>query len=294
MQMPARDSLRFLPGLTVFLGLGAALFSQDIPSVRYHSAVPYDWSHRHLIFSGPATLENSVRMQGNARYWHQLALRNAHGVPSTEPQTTDHFGAGEGERGIGANLTSSIMSRRERRWFRRGQLITRDWGVPLGAGATAGDGSFPAKFSFDVNSANCGTDYVVFNTSLPATATQAGNVAFRNLYSGCGGTVPATSWAYKTTGTGDSCTSCTVLTSAVLSIDGSQVAFVGSSVGGSFLYLLKPKAAEGTVGAPAQPTMCYVTCRNAATSCLLSLPLGSAADTNSAPFYDYTNGPLCG
>jgi hypothetical protein len=295
MQLPTRNSLRFLPGLTVFLTLGAALFSQDIHSVQYHSAVPYDWSHRHLIFSAPATLENSVRIQGNARYWHQLARRNANVVLPTEPQTIDHIGAGERENGI---LTSSIMSRRERRWFRRGQLITRDWGVPLGAGATAGAGSFPAKFSFDVNTANCGTDYVVFNTSLASTATQAGIVAFSNLYSGCGGTVPATSWAYKTTGTGDSCTACTVLTSAVLSIDGSQVAFVGSSAGGSFLYLLKPKAAEGTVGAPAQPTTStttpssYVTCRNGATSCLLSLPLGSAADTNSAPFYDYTNDAL--
>src|ERR1700730_6709743 len=105
MQLPTRNSLRFLPGLTVFLALGAALFSQDIHSVQYHSGVPYDWSHRHLIFSAPATLENSVRIQGNARYWHQRARRNANVVPPTEPQTIDHFGVGERENGI---LTSSI------------------------------------------------------------------------------------------------------------------------------------------------------------------------------------------
>ena len=49
---------------------------------------------------------------------------------------------------------------------------------------------------------------------------------------------------------------------------------------------------------PAQPATSttaaatYVTCRSGATSCLLSLPLGSATDTNSSPFYDYTNDVL--
>jgi hypothetical protein len=133
------------------------------------------------------------------------------------------------------------MSRRERRWFRRGKLITSDWGMPLGAGATAGAGTFPAKFSFDIGVANCAIDYVVFNTSWPSTGTRTGIVAFSNLYSGCGGTVPSTYWAYQTTRTGDNCNTCVVATSPVLSLDGTQVAFVGSSnATGSFLYVLKP------------------------------------------------------
>lgn len=303
MQPHTRKYLRFVPGLAVFLVVGAALFSQDAP-LAPRMAVPYDWSHRHLIFSAPQTLENSVRIQSDVRYWHQRARRSANALsrtaPQVSPQAVGRFDREGGEREFGprANLMTSIMSRRERRWLRRGQLMTRDWGVSLGGGATAGAGTFPAKFSFDLNSANCSTDFVVFNTSLASTGTQAGIVAFSNLYTGCGGTVPSAYWAYKTTGTGDACTMCAVVTSPVLSIDGAQVAFVGSSAGGSFLYILKPKATEGTVGSPVSPATLtttagtYVTCRGGATSCLLSLPMGGAADTNSAPFYDYTNDVL--
>jgi hypothetical protein len=257
-----------------------------------------------VIFSAPATLENAVRIQSDVRYWQQRARRNASAISqpvgrAAEPQALGRFDREDHEdAGPRSDLITSIMSRRERRWLRRGQLITRDWGVSLGAGATAGAGTFPAKFSFDTGVANCATDYVVFNTSLPSTTTQAGIVAFSNIYSGCGGTVPTTSWAYKTTGTGDSCANCAVVTSVVLALDGTQIAFVGSSATGSFLYILKPKATEGTVGIPAQPATStttaatYVTCRAGATSCLLSLPLGLVADANSAPFYDYTNDAL--
>ena len=43
-------------------------------------------------------------------------------------------------------------------------------------------------------------------------------MAYENLYSGCGGNVPSTYWAYNTGGS--------VVTSVALSLDGSQVAFV--------------------------------------------------------------------
>ena len=78
---------------------------------------------------------------------------------------------------------------------------------------------------FDISTANCGAapqpDFVVFNTSVNGTSTQASVVACENLYSGCGGNVPSTYWAYNTGGS--------VVTSVALSLDGSQVAFVQSS-----------------------------------------------------------------
>jgi hypothetical protein len=302
-QSHTRRCIAILVGLAGVLALGGTLFSQGAGPAQNHSPVPFDWSHRHVIFSAPATLENAVRIQSDVRYWHQRARRNASAVSQVVPLAAARQALGrfdredeEGDPGIRANLMTSIMSRRERRWFRRGKLITRDWGVPLGAGATAGAGTFPAKFSFDTGVANCATDYVVFNTALPATQTAI--VAFSNLYSGCSssGTVPTTYWAYKTSATGDGCTTCVVVTSVVLALDGTQVAFVGSSPTASFLYILKPKATEGTIAIPAQPMTStttaanYVTCRAGATSCLLSLPLNPlAANTNSAPFYDYTN-----
>ena len=194
------------------------MLSQDVSPTKLNQPTPYDWSHRHVIFSAPQTLENAVRIQSDVRYWHQRVRRSANvlarPIPQwTVPQALERFDREDAEREFGprANLITSIMSRRERRWFRRGKLITRDWGVPLGAGATAGAGTFPAKFSFDTSTASCANDFVVFNSSL--AATQAAVVAFSNLYSGCGGTVPTTSWAYKTTGTGDGCTACVVVTS---------------------------------------------------------------------------------
>ena len=279
----ARLSAALLGTITV----GLIAWSQEVSTVHRRISSPYDWSHRHLIFSEPTTLEDSVRIQGDVRYWHQRERRS----------TSRVFEAME-ESDTGSD--SSLPWDRRRR--RRGHAMKRDWGKSLGVNATVGAGMFPAKFSFDLTTANCGNaatpDYVVFNTSLPSSASQAGILAFDNLYSGCPtGSIPTAYWAYETTATGDNCSTCVEVTSPVLSGDGSQVAFIGSSASGSFLYILKPKGDEGTVGAPVQPTTStttaatYVTCRNlsggAATSCLLSLPLGSHSDTNSPPFYDY-------
>jgi hypothetical protein len=273
-------------GLIGVLALGLGLSSQEKRFAINRISVPNDWSHRHLMFSNPAKLQDSVRVQQDARYGQQRDWRTAAGMVDTREESDS-----DKDSGFSALEPDGLRQHRSR------SRMKRDWGVSLGAGATAGTGMFPAKFSFDINSANCGNavtpDYVVFNTSLVSTATQAGIVAFDNLYTGCTGTVPNPYWAYKTTGTGDNCTNCAVVTSVVLSLDGSQVAFVGSSTSGSFLYILKPKAGEGTVGSPAQPTTSttnastYAACRTGSTSCLLSLPLGPGQDSNSAPFYNY-------
>ncbi len=78
--------------------------------------------------------------------------------------------------------------------------------------------------------------------------------AFNNLYSGCPtGSVPNTFWAYST-GTGN------LQTAPVLSLDGTKLAMVETSAGGSILRLIKYANGEGTfdpvskswtVGAPA-------------------------------------------
>jgi hypothetical protein len=275
------------------LALGLGLWSQEVKVTRGRKSVPHDWSHRHLIFSEPTTLEDSVRIQGDVRYWHQREWRRASRLEEARDDAERDGGDDDADFSPGG--------RHHRR--HRATPIHRDWGVPLGGNATMGAGMFPAKFSFDINAtANCASattpDYVVYNTGLASSSTQAGIVAFDNLYSGCPtGSVPTTYWAYETTATGDGCATCVEVTSPVLSQDGSQVAFVGSSTSGSFLYILKWKAGEGTIGTPVTPTTStttvstYVTCRNltggAATSCLVSLPLGSHSDTNSPPFYNY-------
>jgi hypothetical protein len=166
-----------------------------------------DWSHRHLVFSSPRNLGQHIRLLSNPRYVQQLVRHNAE------------------NKGIGD----------EWRWHRapkpRATTLHGDWSMGMGAGATAGPGNYPAKFSFNAGTANCANvvapaqpDFVVYNTSQPGSGTQATIAAFDNLYSSCStATVPFpnTYWAYNTGGR--------VVTSPVLSGDGSQVAFVQNS-----------------------------------------------------------------
>src|SRR5580658_5544034 len=74
---------------------------------------------------------------------------------------------------------------------RHGENLKRDWAEDMGSGATVGAGNYPAKYSFQISGANCDgatqPDYVVFNTGLSGSTTQASVVAFDNLYSGCSG-----------------------------------------------------------------------------------------------------------
>ena len=109
-------------------------------------------------------------------------------------------------------------------------------------------------------------------------------MAFDNLYSGCGGgtlPVPSVYWAYNTLGT--------VLTSPLISLDGTQVAFVETNGSSAFLVVLKWAASDGTVFSPrtltVTPAATYSGC---GAPCMTELALG-ADDTASSVFYDYTN-----
>ena len=173
-------------------------------------------------------------------------------------------------------------------WPRRGgRAIHTDWSMNMGNNATVGLGVFPAKFSFDISAANCGgvaaPDFVIYNTSVAGSASQASIVAYDNLYSGCSGTVPSTYWAYNTGGT--------IHTSVVLSLDGSQVAFAQSSgAGAASLVLLKWKANNGTAGAPVTPgaQSTGANYRSCTTPCSFTIAFnGGANDTGSSVFVDY-------
>ncbi len=114
-------------------------------------------------------------------------------------------------------------------------------------------------------------------------------VAYDNLYTSCVGTVPSTYWAYNT-GTGDS-----IVTSPVLSRDGTQVAVVQNVGTGAQLVLLKWAASSGTVNSPITlATQAPAAYRSCSAPCLLTITFSGAAsnDTNSSPFYDYFNDVL--
>lgn len=240
--------------------------------------VPTDWSSRHLIFSTPQRGSASEQqIQQDPRYWLQQIRR----------------GQAESEDSIAGDLQpSDFLERPEPKTNKatKKAKIKKDWSVSLGGtGATVGAGSYPAKFSFGTSSGSC-SDFVVFNTSLAGSGSQASIIAFTNLYvgGGCGSTNPTTAWAYNTGGT--------VSTSVVLSLDGKQMAFIHSSASGASLEVLRPVSGQGTSAtSPVAPGTtsttgnAYVTCKKGTGSCLLSLAFGNGAnDTNSSPFYVYS------
>lgn len=224
-----------MPGVVLTLAalVTTPMFSRDDQEAtpRSLAGIPWDWSHHHLIFSKPATTEQAAELQQDPRYWHQWhhrALQAAGAAP--EPSKYPPLSLAESEASKQKSQTGL-------------------WGQSLvSASATVGALNYPAKFSFSTSaptSANCAggsaPDYVVFNTGVAGSSTQASIVAFDNLYasSTCSGTVPQTYWAYNTGGT--------VSTSVVLSESGSQVAFIQSVGGAASLVVLTWSATGGTI-----------------------------------------------
>jgi hypothetical protein len=233
-----------------------------------------DWSTRHLIFTRPSSAEQLDRISNDPRYWQQLQRREH--VLASPTNVLD-----EGTPGFApARLTNT------------GKKLKRDWSQDLGNNANSRAGNYPAKFSFRGTTANCASattpDYVVYSTGLLGTSTQANIVAYDNLYSGCTGAKPTVYWAYNTAGQ--------VLTSPLISQDGTQVAFVQTDTGQvGTLVLIKWAASSGTVGSPASPMAvlpaAYLNCT---APCMTTVILQDSSnlitdDTSSSVFYDYSN-----
>jgi hypothetical protein len=284
----------FLSAVSVAL----VLSGQETGHARGGIGMVHDWSHRHVVFSNPTTIEQGMRVRQDPRFWQQHFRRNVQqALPAGEAAADTSLDEQEDRSGLGDDWLGDFFRWKRRRHHRPSppNALKRDWAVSLGPNATVGAGNFPAKFSFDISSANCGNatqpDFVVFNTSVAGSDTQASIVAYDNLYAGCpSGTVPTTYWSYNTAGA--------VVTSVVLSLDGSQIAFVqtanGSTIANLVLLKWKPTATNATSIKPDSISSVtasqYPTCT---TPCMVALPLtGGANDTNSSPFYDYTNDAL--
>jgi hypothetical protein len=264
--------LRLGVSLAALVTLGWVLTGHAAKPVRH--SVPTDWSHRHLIFSHPASAERAARVSEDPRYWQQkYRLEQRLALPvSVEADVQSAFL----RRGV------KVMS----------QPLYRDWSQNLGSGGTVGAGNYPAKFSFDTGSALCdaaGTpDYVAFSTGLAGGPTQASIVAYDNLYFGCTpGATPLIYWAYNTAGT--------ILTSPVMSLDGKQIAFAQTNAGVGTVVMLK-WARGGTVPLPATPLLVLPAAYSACIApCMTEIPLLAGGgitptdDTTSPVFYDYTN-----
>jgi hypothetical protein len=255
--------------------LSPALMGQA--SQKFERALPAtsDWSQHHLIFSKPATPEQAKLAERDPRYRQQL--RRA--LPARLHEAE-----------VGGGLSLEVQSSIDDLRRSRNRGVDGLWSEDMGSGATVGAVNYPAKVSFNPNLVSCANDFVVYGTGLTGTAgVEADIVAYSNLYSGCGGTVPSAYWAYNTNGG-------TVTTSPMFSADGTQVAFTQTDGSGNGnLVLLKWAASDGTVGSPhtlaRTRSSNYFTC---AAACMTSFVLRDSGgilhpDSNSSVFYDYTD-----
>jgi hypothetical protein len=272
--------IRFGAGLVGLMILAWALTGQAAKPAQHGIPLPTDWSHRHLIFSRPATAQQFAQVESDPRYWQQMHRRSLRLALPGYAENSE----------LNAVFHSAAQSTRK---------LHRDWAEDLGTGATVGGEIFPAKWSFSTTTANCGgtttPDYVVFSTGLTGSSSQANIVAYDNLYSGCPtGTVPSVYWAYNITdahiGSGK------ILTSPVPSLDGSQIAFVQDNGISASLILLKWAASTTeTVSSPGTATAVgNGSYRGCGAPCMTTIDLRAGGgtttqDTTSSVFYDYTN-----
>jgi hypothetical protein len=260
-------------GFVGLVALGCVLTGEAAKPARHGIALPNDWTHSHLVYSQPGTVEQAMRLQQDLRFEQQLYRR---GQPLRLP-------AAQTERsGVGSPQPQFPF-----RPLKSNGL----WDESLGAAATVGAVNFPAKFSFNSAVANCASattpDFVVYSTGLTGSGTQASLIAYDNLYTGCTGTVPTVYWSYNTGGQ--------IQTSPVISLDGTQLAFVQTAGGIGSLVLLKWKAsATETVGSPGVPTAATPATYSACVApCMTSIILQDTShvptnDITSSVFYDYT------
>ena len=224
-----------------------------------HIGVPQDWSQRHIVFSRDALAQHPDVIYREPRVLHQVMQR-------WQAPNSDVF------RGARPQAASANTGE-------------RDWNVNLQKGRLNAN-IFPAKFSFDpgappicVPAPGVIPDYVVFGLDVAgASGGQANLVAFDNLYSGTGGlcgAAPTVLFAYNvTTVTGGK-----IVTSPILSEDGTKVAFVESVVGppaSAIFHVLTWTAGQGAISTAATPAS------------MTSMTYSAAAyNSSSSPWIDY-------
>jgi hypothetical protein len=162
-------------GFVGLLALGCVLTVSAAKPSRGGIPLPTDWSHSHLVFSQPRSVEQAMRLQEDPRFGQQLYRR---ALPLMLPPDQKEMG------GIGSPQQPHLRFPVR---FRPPVRSTGLWSQSLGASAGVGAVNFPAKFSFNSGVANCGSDYVVYSTGLTGTSSQASLIAYNNLYSGCEG-----------------------------------------------------------------------------------------------------------
>jgi hypothetical protein len=189
-----------------------------------------------------------------------------------------------------------------------GVTATSSQQIVVVTATTAGTAGNSITLSTTINSSN----FTWGGSTLDGGAAAPGTIiAFNNLYSTqngatpaglCGSAGPSLLFSYNTdigtNGTGT--TTGAALTSPVLSLDGSKIAYVESGATNHAILRLLKWAKDTVQNPPAAPDQviaagsAWTGCTGAAPhSCLIGLPFGNnAQDTESAPFYLYGSDTL--
>ncbi|MBZ5615393.1 MAG: hypothetical protein LAO23_15390 [Acidobacteriia bacterium] len=245
--------------VAVVSSMAAGVWAQEGATPR-HTGVPHDWSERHIVFSRDALAQHPELIYREPRILHQAMQR-------WQAPNSNVFS--------GADGLSAFA----------GTFSQRDWNLALGSHVIAH--MYPAKFSFDPAAApDCSNDYVVFGMLVPgipgANGGQANLVALNNLYVNSSGTgfcsgikAPTVFFAYNaTTVTGGK-----ILTSPVLSMDGTKIAFVESVAGTSpqaIFHVLTWTKGQGAIKNAVAPG-----------ASMTSLTFAPASCSASSPWVDY-------
>jgi hypothetical protein len=228
-------------------------------STKSHLGYPQDWSSRHLVMAGENGKDPLGAGWREPRHVYNRVMREA---------------AIEGAR---------------RHPHPTQRNIKVDWAVSLENGFVPAN-QFPAKYRFDVLTESCTADYVVFGLTV-SSGTQANLVGINNLYTEaspkCNGGTPFVSFAYNTvTHTGGQ-----IRTSPTISTDGSKVAFVESTTGGSYFHVLvlpnplpSGSSTAGTVRSPVTPSSCATP---TTPGCMTTTAVFGGTNTDSSPWIDY-------
>ena len=249
-----------------------------------------DWSYHHIVVSGPISTANLDRARREPRILFHLAERNLRPAAGfSRAQIGGDDNSSRGQFRFGPIRGRGFPGRPPGLPPKKRNALERDWSVSLGAGSLAPN-MFPAKFGFNPDATltltNCTTDYAVFGLNVAGSATQANLVGITNLYSGTGGfcgAAPTVNWAYD----GTNVSGGKILTSTVVSLDGSQIAYVESAATSAVFHVLTWKAGEGTSATNAVTPTAVGGC-SASTSCLRSLTYSAGAtNTLSSPWVDY-------
>ncbi|MGA2170411.1 MAG: hypothetical protein ABSG62_19630 [Terracidiphilus sp.] len=257
------------------------MHGQSAPAVRVGNTqitgIPDDWTHHHVVFSNPGTEQEAIsagrhdqwqKVVNDPRYVIQQLRRNAQvqGPAAVDANYRAKWiseASGVGDASLGslenAGPTPGLLRRNPRPvWpimkIPFGPTLKNDWSVSMGAGTSGTAGVYPAKYGFaqasNNTTASC-SDYVVFPTNVTTTGTVPNVIAYTNLYGGSidcnSGAEPTVFWQVLFEITGPT-TYGAVTTSPVLSVDGSEAAFMVTIGTKAYLaVVLMPNAADTSV-----------------------------------------------